>query len=277
LNALHVASGLWDPVGVRLAIENLESRDPAQRANAVETMEAVGETEMVRPLLAALEGQGSRSESPEAVLRELMQDPDPWFRACAAFAAGDSHELRPEVERLAETDPDSLVRDAASSALGGERTVETLPSLSLMERIVFLRRVPLFLELSPADLKHVAEIASEHLYPDGEVIAGQGEPGEEMYVVVSGEIGVMVGREGGASIEVARRTPGDCIGEMAVISRAPRMASLVAHGPVRTLAIDRQRFERILRERPEASLAVMGVLCERLRESHRGEPLEARA
>jgi CRP-like cAMP-binding protein len=55
------------------------------------------------------------------------------------------------------------------------------------------------------------------------------------------------------------------------------MASLVTHGPVRTLAIDRRRFERILRERPEASLAVMGVLCERLRESHRGEPLEARA
>jgi CRP-like cAMP-binding protein len=55
------------------------------------------------------------------------------------------------------------------------------------------------------------------------------------------------------------------------------MASLVAHGPVRALAIDRRRFERILRERPEASLAVMAVLCDRLRESHGAEPLEARA
>jgi CRP-like cAMP-binding protein len=55
---------------------------------------------------------------------------------------------------------------------------------------------------------------------------------------------------------------------MAIISEEPRMASLVAGGDVRTLSIDRTRFQRILKERPEASLAVMRVLCERLRESH---------
>jgi CRP-like cAMP-binding protein len=64
---------------------------------------------------------------------------------------------------------------------------------------------------------------------------------------------------------------------MAVVSRSPRMASLVAQGEVRTLAIDQRRFERILRERPEASLAVMRVLCDRLRQLHGGEPLEARS
>lgn len=277
LNALHVASGLWDPVGVRLAIENLQSRDPAQRANAMETLDAVGEGELVRPLLSAWEGHGHRSETPEAVWADLMGDADPWLRACAALVAAASPRLRSEVERLAASDPDSLVRDAAASALGDERAMETLPSLSLMERIVFLRSVPLFVELSPSDLRHVAEIASEHAFPDGEIIAAQGEAGEEMYVVVSGEIGVLVGRVGGSPIEIARRLAGECIGEMAVVSRAPRMATLVAHGPVRTLAIDRRRFERILRERPEASLAVMEVLCERLRESHGAEPLEARA
>jgi CRP-like cAMP-binding protein len=55
------------------------------------------------------------------------------------------------------------------------------------------------------------------------------------------------------------------------------MASLAARGEVRTLTIDRRRFERILRERPEASLAVMAVLCDRLRELHGSEPLEARS
>jgi CRP-like cAMP-binding protein len=54
---------------------------------------------------------------------------------------------------------------------------------------------------------------------------------------------------------------------MAVVSRAPRMASLVAAGDVRLLAIDRRRFERILRDRPDVALAVMDVLCSRLRES----------
>ncbi len=61
------------------------------------------------------------------------------------------------------------------------------------------------------------------------------------------------------------------MGEMAIISEQPRMASLIAAGSVRTLSIDRKRFERIILERPQASLAVMRKLCERLRESSAGE------
>jgi CRP-like cAMP-binding protein len=146
-----------------------------------------------------------------------------------------------------------------------------------MERIVFLHRVPLFANLSPADLERVAEIAAEHLYADGDVIAEQGEPGDEMFVVVSGEIRVVVSSEGHDPVEVARRRAEEPVGEMAVVSRAPRMASLVAAGEVRTLAIDRRRFERILRDRPDVALAVMDVLCRRLRELPGAVPAEARA
>jgi hypothetical protein len=281
VRALHAAGRFSDPSAIRLAIENLTSRDRAQRANALETLEAVGEPDVVRPLLQTLEATGSRyrerGSGLEEVMRDVLGDPDPWVRACGAFAAARHQKLRPLVESLARSDADSMVREVAGSALEGDNTVETLPSLSLMERIVFLRRVPLFVDLSPADLKHVAEIAGEHLYPAGEIIAEQGEPGEEMFVLVSGEIRVLVGLDQGPPKEVARRKAGESVGEMAVISRAPRMASLVAEGEVRTLAIDRRRFERILRERPEASLAVMGVLCSRLRESHGAVPPEANA
>jgi HEAT repeat protein len=274
VNGLHAASHFWDPVAIRLAIENLGSRDPAQRANALETLEAVGEPAVVRPLLAVWEGTEAGSVDRSSALTEVMTDDDPWLRACAAFAAAVRPELRPVLERLAQTDAVTLVRETAAAALEGDLIVEALPSLSLMERIVFLRRVPLFVDLSPADLKHVAEVAVEQFYPDGEVIAEQGEPGDEMYVVVSGEMRVLLSRDGGSSAEVARRASGDYVGEMAVISQAPRMASLVAAGPVRALAIDRRRFERILRERPEASLAVMRELCNRLVEFIRAEPPE---
>jgi hypothetical protein len=50
---------------------------------------------------------------------------------------------------------------------------------------------------------------------------------------------------------------GRWFGEMSVITEKPRMASLIAVGDVRTLSIDRAKFERILAERPEVSLAVM--------------------
>jgi CRP-like cAMP-binding protein len=168
---------------------------------------------------------------------------------------------------LARDDPDTLVRDTAAATAAGGEAMETLASLSLMERVVFLLRVPLFAKLAPADLQRVAEIAAERVHADGETIAEQGEPGDEMFVVVGGEIRVVVHGDGESTVEVARRGEGEPVGEMAVVSRAPRMASLVAAGDVRLLAIDRRRFERILRDRPDVALAVMDVLCSRLRES----------
>jgi HEAT repeat protein len=279
VDALYLASRTWGSRTIEVvdaALDNLQASDPAQRANALETLEALGERSVVRPLLAVWEREGSRPADEVNMLAELLLDADPWVRACAIFARPDHPQLRAAIEALAASDPDTLVRNAAETAVRGKVGVDKLSSLSLIERVVFLRGVPLFANLSPADLKHVAEIATEHAFPDGATVAQQGEPGDEMHVVVSGGIRVLVDRDATA-VEVARRAPGECVGEMAVVSRSPRMASLVAQGEVRTLAIDQRRFERILRERPEASLAVMRVLCDRLRQLHGGEPLEARS
>jgi CRP-like cAMP-binding protein len=141
--------------------------------------------------------------------------------------------------------------------------VDTLKTIPTMERVLFLRRVKLFANLTPVDLVHIAAIAREQLFMDGEVIARQGDSGNEMYIIVSGEVCVTNER----GYEMARRKPGDYVGEMAIISRQPRMATLVAAGEVRTLCIDRRSFEEILRGRFEISLAVMQELCERLKES----------
>ena len=83
----------------------------------------------------------------------------------------------------------------------------------------------------------------------------------EMLIVVSGEVAVVVN-----SREVARRREGDVVGEMAIITNQPRMATLVATGDVRLLTIGQRQFAGILRERPETSLAVMRVLARRLTE-----------
>ena len=144
--------------------------------------------------------------------------------------------------------------------------MQTLNTLSLMERILFLKRVPLFANLPPAELKQVAAIADEHLFVDGEIMAQQGEPGDELYVIVSGQVRVLVTGNGGQESELALRGAGEYVGEMAIISKKPRMARLVAAGDVRTLCIEQKQFEGILRERPETSLAVMRDLCDRLRE-----------
>ena len=69
-----------------------------------------------------------------------------------------------------------------------------------------------------------------------------------------------------AGVEVARRGPGDVVGEMSLITRSPRMASVVADGDVRAIKIDRRAFEGMVHDRPDVALGVMRVLAHRLAE-----------
>ena len=145
-------------------------------------------------------------------------------------------------------------------------------AISLIERVIFLRQVPLFADLAPADLERIAEIAEERGYADGETIAAEGELGDELHIVAEGVVRVVQDRDG-SDHELARRTAGDAVGEMSLITHTPRMASLVASGPVRTIRIGRQEFESILRERPDVALAVMRVLAQRLSEAVDHDPV----
>ena len=298
INALRAVGLLANRHAMATAIDNLKSRDPNQRAYAMETLESIGELPIVRPLLSLWEAGEATPARSDGWLAQLLQDSDAWLRACAALVAGGSDDphARDLLARIVESDTDTLVRETAASAMKGDLPVHTLQTLSLMERVLFLRRVPLFADLSPADLKHVAAIADERFFHDGDVIAWQGDPGDEMFIIVSGEVRVLEAADGGrpstlrvrsplpsvgdfagqASLrsaqdapgaEVARRRPGEFVGEMALISQGPRVASLVASGHVRVLCIDQKQFEGMLRERPEISLAVMRVLIARLKES----------
>jgi len=140
----------------------------------------------------------------------------------------------------------------------------TMSTLSPMERVLFLRDVPLFGALPPQDLQPIATIATEHAYEDGDTIAVQGEPGEEMHIIVSGEVAVSMRDAAGDERVVAVRSQGEAVGEMAVITHEPRVASLLARGSVRVLTIAKPQFEAILRERPDTAIGVIHVLSRRL-------------
>jgi CRP-like cAMP-binding protein len=136
-----------------------------------------------------------------------------------------------------------------------------------MDRILFLKRVPMFANLSPADLKQVAVIAEEASFQDGDVLAEEGEQGDELFVLVEGEVIVSTTSAAGQTIELARRSSGDYVGEMSIINREPRMATLVASGNTYALTIDQRSFEGLLRERPEVGLSVIRELSTRLRKN----------
>jgi CRP/FNR family cyclic AMP-dependent transcriptional regulator len=236
-SALWAASMLGNRgEAMHMAIENLDGTPP-QRANALETLEAVGDSTLVRPLLVLWEPKTAPSEDGEW-LAGALQDDDAFIRQCAEL-------IRARREG-----------DAMTASAG---------AISLIERVIFLRQVPLFADLALADLERVAEIAEERGYADGETIAAEGELGSELHIVVEGVVRVVQDRDG-SDHELAQRTVGDAVGEMSLITNTPRMASLVANGPARTLRIGHREFESMLRERPDVALAVMRVLAQRLSE-----------
>ena len=71
---------------------------------------------------------------------------------------------------------------------------------------------------------------------------------------------------------MAVRRSGDVVGEMAVITNEPRIATLMTRGDVRVLSIARPQFESILRERPETAIGVIRVLSQRLAEPSDSAP-----
>jgi CRP/FNR family transcriptional regulator len=90
--------------------------------------------------------------------------------------------------------------------------------------------------------------------------------GDVMFIILSGEVRVTSTRDG-REMELARRKTGENVGEMALISKEPRIATLTTVGNVRALCIDQKSFESLLRDRPNVSLAVIQILCERLEEA----------
>ena len=277
--ALRGIGLLADRIATAVAIDNLASGDAAQRANALETLETAGPRELIAPLLPLWEpGEDVAGEDGERFVERALDDEDPWVRACAVAATGDANGGvdRETLERVAATDPDPLVASEAHRMLAGG-SMDTLPTLSVIERVLLLRRVPLFAGLTPDDLRRVAEIATEEAFESGELLAEEGEPGDQTYVIVSGEVDVVIDRGTADEREVARHGAGANVGEMAVIQAGARSATLIAREPVRALSIDRLHFESLLRERPDVGLALMRTLVDRVRESNRLLPPELRA
>ena len=235
--AIRATLAMAGRAGVDLVLESLESSDRERRASAVELIDAQG-GDILHPLLPLWEQPVHDAQASNAVLQELVL-----------------------------TDPEELVRDAARRAIDGGNAMETLSTISLIERLLFLRKVGLFASLGPVDLKQVASLAHEELYEGGTTIARRGEIGDRMFIIASGTVRVL----GPDGTLVVQRGVGEVVGELSIVADIPRVASLVADGQVRMLAIGRLEFESILRDRPQVAFAIIRVIALRLAGSPRDE------
>lgn len=97
-------------------------------------------------------------------------------------------------------------------------------------------------------------------YTDGEVICRQGEPGDRMFVMQSGRAVVEVDE-----VFVTELKAGDLFGEMALVERRPRSATVRADGPARVLTLDKRAFLRQVHEDPSLAYRILETMSRRVR------------
>ncbi|MFZ5443352.1 MAG: cyclic nucleotide-binding domain-containing protein [Myxococcota bacterium] len=123
-----------------------------------------------------------------------------------------------------------------------------------------LPHVPLFSSLSNEELIAVLSDAMEvRAFADGEVILREGEPGTAMYALAQGAVSVLRGEK-----VVARMEEGAFFGEMALLSGAARLATLVAAGEVVLLEFPRESMERLVARHPNIGVGLEGFFRDRL-------------
>jgi CRP-like cAMP-binding protein len=142
----------------------------------------------------------------------------------------------------------------------------------------FLTRIPLFAEIDRVALARLAAHLDPIVLEEGDTVCRQGEPGDCLYVLTAGRLGVHLhDPTGGASRRIDGLDPGDFFGETALLTGEPRSATVRAEARSRVLRLDRERFESLVREQPSSFLAIARGLSRRLASANRVRLVEEQA
>ncbi|HNJ33766.1 MAG TPA: cyclic nucleotide-binding domain-containing protein, partial [Leptospiraceae bacterium] len=284
--ALKFLELIGDPRTIRALTADLQFGDARGRAEALEALE--GSCTEAGVLVRVLEddpAQASRGTVDEVLRHILWKNHPPWITSCAVHAAGLLNMKMLEPELFSQLDaPDEMVRINASIALRKlksktfrlavqkERNHKQLERErkkmdTRMERFLFLRSVPLFSEVDGVDLHWINEITHEQKFRARANIFREGDPGESLYIIISGSVRIFKGQKGKElTIDILQER--DCFGEMAILDQEPRSASVVAVRNTRLLVINRSDFQRLLIARPRISFALFKTMSRRVREAN---------
>jgi len=126
-------------------------------------------------------------------------------------------------------------------------------------KIQMISRVPLFAGCSKNELRQIASLADEIDLPAGTRLTKEGSSGKEFVVIVDG--GADVHRRGK---KLRSLGAGDFLGEIALVTGAPRTATVTTTSPTRALVIAAPSFRALLRNTPSMQLKVLDALASRL-------------
>ena len=132
-----------------------------------------------------------------------------------------------------------------------------------------LETIPLFSRLDEEELARISAVGRERTYPKNSVILFEDDPGDALYVVVSGRVKVVLIGEDGREVILSTLHKADFFGEMSLIDDEPRSAHVIAMEKSRLLVLRRDDFHRCLETTPRIAIGLLRALTKRLREADR--------
>ena len=150
---------------------------------------------------------------------------------------------------------DSIIDDIGSSAKGAAPPREPPPT-----------HIPLFSDLTASEFIAVALLLVRRVAKAGEVIVREGDPGDSMFIVSTGEVRASLLREG-RDLPVATMRDGDFFGEMAVLSGEPRTATVTAVKSTELLELSREHLSEICSRHPHVEAKIRLAYDERVSRS----------
>jgi CRP-like cAMP-binding protein len=126
-------------------------------------------------------------------------------------------------------------------------------------KVELLKRVPLFRQCSTRDLEEIAKIADEIDFREGKQLTREGAPGREFFVIVEGTAEATQGKR-----KLSTMADGDFFGEISLITKLPRTATVTTISPLRALVVTDRSFRALLDRHPAIRAKVLDTLADRL-------------
>lgn len=159
-----------------------------------------------------------------------------------------------------------ILKKADSSIESSEKIRST--DIPLGEKILLLKEIDMFSDLSAAELAAISTVTKELDYPENRTVIKQGDMGETVFLIIDGQVEVIKEQENGRELVLDKIGAGDAFGEMALLEDEPRSATIRTIEPSRFLILHKQEFNETVMEYPRIALKICRVLSSRIRHLH---------
>ena len=241
---------LEDPTVVRSVQKALRQNTARERADALEVLTYLADREASALLALLLEAGPLEDKLPG--LSRAVPRPRGASQVIADAAASKDRWLEMAARRV--------LSESETPAEEEER---------LMEGLLALRKVPLFAHLTLEQLETISQLMHPVEYLAGEIMMRQGDPGEELYVLLEGEARAYRNFGTDSQIYLSTMRPVSYIGEIAILDQAARSATVQVSEDARLLTLGAEPFRDLIIQTPEISFEVFRVLTERIRTAER--------